>query len=179
MLAEAAVPAPQSSATSLRGLPGSTTAACAICGENYPARLLIATHTKPRPESYEEERMDCQTNATLTCALGCEALYEFGYIVVGPTGQIQPGQPAETPRIEDAVEHLAGRHCTAFDECTAEDLPRTSGSCWSPSPIRTTGLKARRYEGTTAAPGRVPPSCASRSGSLPRKTEDLRSLAPA
>lgn len=164
LLAEAGVPAPQSSATSLRGLPGSAwgadepdkktlttirleqahlrkhllrgrlTAACAICGENYPARLLIAGHIKPRPDSNEEERMDYQANAMLTCALGCDALYEWGYIVVGPKGQIQPGQPAETPRIEDAVEHLVGRHCTAFDERTAEAFAENKRLMLEPQP---------------------------------------------
>ncbi len=149
LLAKAGVTAPQSSATSLRGLPGSAwgadepddktlttirleqaylrkhllrdrlTASCALCGEHLPARLLIAGHIKPRPESSDEERMDYEANAMLTCALGCDALYEWGYIVVGSKGQIQIGQAAETPRIEAAVEALVGRHCSAFDEHTA------------------------------------------------------------
>jgi len=150
LLAEAGVTAPQSSATSLRGLPGSVwgadepdqktlttirleqaylrknllrgrlTAPCAICGEQYPARLLIAGHIKPRTESSEEERLDFESNAMLTCALGCDALYEWGYVVVGPDGRIQAGQPAETPRIGAAVDALVGRNCTAFDEHTTQ-----------------------------------------------------------
>lgn len=164
LLAEAGVTAPQSSATSLRGLPGSVwgadepdnktlttirleqaylrkhllrdrlTASCTICGEHLPARLLIAGYIKPRPESSEEERMDYASNAMLTCALGCDALYEWGYIVVGSKGQIQAGQPAETPRIEAAVEALVGRNCTAFDEQTAACFAENKRLMLEPQP---------------------------------------------
>lgn len=164
LLAEAGVTAPQSSATSLRGLPGSVwgadepdektltsirleqshlrkhllrgrlTAPCAICGEHYPARLLIAGHIKPRPQCNDEERMDYESNAMLTCALGCDALYEWGYVVVGPQGQIQAGQAGETPRIEAAVEHLVGRHCTAFDEHTAGAFAENKRLMLEPQP---------------------------------------------
>lgn len=164
LLAEAGVTAPQSSATSLRGLPGSVwgadepdkktlttirleqaylrknllrgrlTAPCALCGEQYPARLLIAGHIKPRPECSDEERMDYESNAMLTCALGCDALYEWGYIVVGPAGQIQAGQPAETPRIEAAVEALVGGHCTAFAENTMEAFAANKRLMLEPQP---------------------------------------------
>ncbi|MHA7271677.1 hypothetical protein [Arthrobacter sp. HLT1-20] len=164
LLAEAGVTAPQSSATSLRGLPGSVwgadepdektlttirleqahlrknllrgrlTAPCALCGEQYPARLLIAGHIKPRPECNDEERMDYASNAMLTCALGCDALYEWGYIVVGPAGQIQAGQAAETPRIEAAVEALVGGHCAAFDEHTAEAFAQNRRLMLEPQP---------------------------------------------
>lgn len=164
LLAEAGVTAPQSSATSLRGLPGSAwgadepdkktlttirleqahlrknllrgrlTAPCAICGEQFPARLLIAGHIKPRPDSTDEERLDFERNAMLTCALGCDALYEWGYIVVDAKGRIKAGQPAETPRIEEAVEALVGRNCTAFDEGTAESFAENKRLMMEPQP---------------------------------------------
>ncbi|MGO2541323.1 MAG: hypothetical protein ACTH8J_09260 [Specibacter sp.] len=164
LLAEAGVTAPQSSATSLRGLPGSTwgadepdektlttirleqahlrknllrgrmTAPCAICGEHYPARLLIAGHIKPRTRSNDEERMDFEHNAMLTCALGCDALYEWGYVVVDAKGRIKAGQPAETPRIEAAVEALVGRNCTAFDEHTAAAFEENRRLMLEPQP---------------------------------------------
>lgn len=164
LLAEAGVAAPQSSASSLRGLPGSAwgadetddktlttirleqaylrknllrdrlTASCAICGEQFPARLLIAGYIKPRPENNEEERLDFESHAMLTCALGCDALYEWGYIVVGPKGQIQAGQPAETPRIESAVEALVGRHCSAFNENSAEVFAQNKQIMLEPQP---------------------------------------------
>lgn len=164
LLVEAGVTAPQLSATSLRGLPGSAwgadepdkktlttirleqaylrkhllrgrlTASCAICGENFPPRLLIAGHIKPRVESNEEERMDFEHNAMLTCALGCDALYEWGYVVVDAKGRIKAGQPAETPRIEEAVAALVGRNCAAFDEHTAEAFAENTRLMLEPQP---------------------------------------------
>ena len=149
LLTECGVSAPQTSAGSLRGLPGSawgteepdvqtlTTirleqaylrknllrgrlkAQCAVCGEELPARLLIAGYIKPRPNNSEEERRDYAASSMLTCALGCDALYEWGYVVVDSTGNIRAGQPAETGRVERAVQHLVGRNCTAFNENTA------------------------------------------------------------
>lgn len=164
LLAEAGIMGPQSSASSLRGLPGSAwgtdepdektlttirleqahlrknllrgrqTAPCAVCGEQFPARLLIAGHIKPRPECSEEERLDFEHNAMLTCALGCDALYEWGYIVVDAKGRITAGQPAETPRIEAAVEALVGRNCTAFTESTAESFAENKRLMLEPQP---------------------------------------------
>ncbi|NVM95735.1 hypothetical protein [Arthrobacter wenxiniae] len=86
---------------------------------NAPARPLIAGCIKPRPNTSEEERRDHAASSMLTCALGCDALYEWGYIVVDAGGKIRAGQPAETGRIEDAVNRLVGRNCTAFNEQTA------------------------------------------------------------
>ncbi|MGA7205167.1 MAG: hypothetical protein WBX27_11110 [Specibacter sp.] len=150
LLEQCGVTAPQTSAGSLRGLPASVWGAdepddstlttirleqaflrknllrgrlkapCSLCGEEMPARLLIAGYIKPRSHCSEEERMDYTSCAMLTCALGCDALYEWGYIVVGDTGRIRAGQPAETERIGEAVERLVGRNCTAFNEQTSE-----------------------------------------------------------
>ncbi|NVM98968.1 hypothetical protein [Arthrobacter sp. SDTb3-6] len=149
LLEECGVTAPQSSAGSLRGLPGSVWGAdepdeqtlttirleqgylrknllrgrlkapCAICGEELPARLLIAGYIKPRPNTSEAERLDFAASAMLTCALGCDALYEWGYVVVDAGGTIRAGQPAETERIANAVKALVRRHCAAFNEHTA------------------------------------------------------------
>ncbi|WP_026555590.1 HNH endonuclease [Arthrobacter sp. 35W] len=155
LLAEAGVSAPLSSAGSLRGLPGDVwgveeddpgmttirveqahlrkhllrgrqNAPCSICGEDLPARLLIAGHIKPRGKCTEEERMDHERSAMLICALGCDALYEWGYIIVGEDGRIHAGQPAETKRIQDAVDVLVGHLCSAFNDHTAENFAENS-----------------------------------------------------
>ena len=55
----------------------------------------------------------------LICALGCDALFEWGYIVVTTDGHMEPGTPAETPALETAVAKLTGERCTAYDEVTA------------------------------------------------------------
>lgn len=72
------------------------TAPCAIFGEVLPVRLLVAGHIKPRNRCTEQERVDFTATARLICALRCDALFEWGYIVVGADGQVRPGWPAET-----------------------------------------------------------------------------------
>lgn len=164
LLAECGVTAPQTSAGSLRGLPGSvfgveepdkktlTTirmeqahlrkhllrgrlkAPCALCGEDLPARLLSAGYIKPRSHLTEEERMDYAGSAMLTCALSCDALYEWGYIVVGADGGIHAGQPAETERVRNAVDRLVGRHCTAFNEQTQARFAENEELMLAPQP---------------------------------------------
>ena len=103
-------------------LRGRQSASCSICGAELPERLLIAGHIKPRARSTPEERMDFEANAMLTCALGCDALYEWGYVVVDGDGTIQAGHDAETPRIQETVESLLGRHCSAHNEHTAANF---------------------------------------------------------
>lgn len=103
-------------------LRGRQSAPCSICGAEMPERLLIAGHIKPRSHSTPQERMDFEANAMLTCALGCDALYEWGYVVVDDGGNIRVGHEPETPRIQDAVDALIGRHCSAYDDRTAANF---------------------------------------------------------
>ncbi|WP_188539418.1 MrcB family domain-containing protein [Kocuria dechangensis] len=98
------------------------TAPCALCGEVLPARLLIAGHIKPRSMCTEEERMDFTSAAMLVCALGCDALFECGYIVVDANGQVCRGRAAETKGLERAVDRLIGRTCTAHDVSTVANF---------------------------------------------------------
>ncbi|MEX5271501.1 hypothetical protein [Kocuria sabuli] len=100
-------------------LQGRSAAPCAICGMESPARLLIAGHIKPRYLCTEAERTDFDAAAMLVCALGCDALFEWGYIVVDASGQICRGRPAETTALETAVNRLIGRPCAAYRAATA------------------------------------------------------------
>ncbi|NKX55949.1 HNH endonuclease signature motif containing protein [Arthrobacter mobilis] len=99
-------------------LSGRSTAPCAICGEERPARLLVAGHIKPRSECTEEERKDFRSVAMLVCSLGCDALFGWGYIVVDADGRVSRGIPAETKDVEAAVDLLIGKTCGAHNEHT-------------------------------------------------------------
>lgn len=99
-------------------LNGRDTALCSLCHAELPARLLIAGHIKPRTFCSKQERKDYRA-AMLICALGCDALFEWGYIVVTTDGHMEPGIPAEAPALEAAVAKLIGERCTAYDEVTA------------------------------------------------------------
>ena len=56
--------------------------------------------------------------AMLVCSLGCDALFEQGYIVVGENGRMRRGRPAETKDLERAVDLLIGKVCTAHNDLT-------------------------------------------------------------
>ncbi|WP_394253534.1 hypothetical protein [Arthrobacter pityocampae] len=99
-------------------LNGRPVAPCSLCQTELPACLLVAGHIKPRTLCSEQERKDYRA-AMLICSLGCDALFEWGYIVVNANGRLEPGIPAETRPLEAAVAKLSGRGCTAYDEVTA------------------------------------------------------------
>ncbi len=99
-------------------LRGRSNADCAVCGSTLPARLLIAGHIKPRSKCTDDERRDCRA-AMLVCNLGCDALFEWGYIVVDSGGRVRPSRTPETGSVKAAVSALSGRMCSAFNRHTS------------------------------------------------------------
>jgi hypothetical protein len=65
-----------------------STVACALCGHTYPVQLLHAAHIKRRSLCTDEERRDLTHVAMPACILGCDALFEMGFIAVGDDGRI-------------------------------------------------------------------------------------------
>ena len=65
----------------------------AVSGRCLPRGLLVAAHVKPRSECSEEERRDIPHVAMAACLLGCDALYETGYLTVDATGRIVTARP--------------------------------------------------------------------------------------
>ncbi|MER6827455.1 hypothetical protein ABT352_15855 [Streptosporangium sp. NPDC000563] len=63
-------------------------AACALCEAQLPERFLVAAHIKKRSHCTEEERRSLDNIAMLACTLGCDSLYEHGYIAVSEDGTI-------------------------------------------------------------------------------------------
>ena len=98
---------------------GRTAACCALCGKFLPVNLLIAAHIKPRSHCNEAERRDFQAAAMLVCNLGCDALFEWGYIAVNDRGNIITVRPAATPHTVQAVALLQGLPCSAHNSMTA------------------------------------------------------------
>lgn len=99
-------------------LRGRASADCSICGASFPARLLIAGHIKPRSKCDDEERRDYHS-AMLVCSLGCDALFEWGYVVVDRGGSVRASRTPETLAVQAAVSALSGKICTALNERTA------------------------------------------------------------
>jgi hypothetical protein len=84
-------------------LPG-TTGECALCGRTFDSQLLWAAHIKKRSHCTPEERRDLANIAMLACTLGCDTLYEHGYIAVDDGGAVLVSPRArQTPA---AIEHI-------------------------------------------------------------------------
>ena len=60
---------------------------CAICSKTYPNDLLVAAHIKKRALASDKERKDLNIVFPL-CTLGCDSLFERGYILVGCNGRL-------------------------------------------------------------------------------------------
>ncbi|WP_188309115.1 hypothetical protein [Streptomyces sp. CBMA123] len=76
-------------------LPGPTEE-CALCGRTLPAGFLIAAHITKRAICTDDEKRDFATIAMVACSLGCDSLYERGYITVTDTGHISPWHRTRT-----------------------------------------------------------------------------------
>ena len=99
---------------------GRELAGCALCGHQYPLRFLVAAHIKKRSICTDDERRDLRHVAMLACTFGCDALYEAGWITVGPDGCIKAITPDAAPagRLRDHLQQLAHRHCHAHSQAS-------------------------------------------------------------
>lgn len=79
-----------------------------------PARLLVAAHIAPRHALSDEQRRRLDDVAMLACALGCDALFEWGYVTVDEHGTLRAGMDAPTDDLRSAVAGLVGKRCSAF-----------------------------------------------------------------
>lgn len=85
---------------------------CILCGRDLPVTLLVAAHIKPRSRCTDAERRDFSNNVAAMCLLGCDALFERGFIIVSA------GKVAEGPRLRSAgaaaraaADELLGKPC--------------------------------------------------------------------
>ncbi|MET3945797.1 hypothetical protein ABIB49_000472 [Arthrobacter sp. UYCu512] len=93
---------------------------CALCGKLLPRGLLVTSHIKKRAECNPGERMDKRV-VMAACALGCDAVYERGYIKVSPAGVIEIGpRISATEHLSAFVNDLVGKKVSAFTPHTAK-----------------------------------------------------------
>ncbi len=97
-------------------------ASCDICGREFPAGLLVAAHIVPRAVTDDEHRKDFAAIAMLACSLGCDDLFERGYVVVDEAGVVRRGRTAETSSLVSVVDQLADGLCTAHSDRTAAEF---------------------------------------------------------
>lgn len=78
---------------------------------------MIAAHIKRRSECSVEERLDAENIVMVACSLGCDALYEQGYVSVDEHGMIIATSSDDLTRdVEDHVRFLAGRTCAVHKD---------------------------------------------------------------
>ena len=53
------------------------------------------------------------------CNLGCDALFEWGYIAVNDQGNVTSVRPTTTPHTAQAIARLQGLPCSAYNSMTA------------------------------------------------------------
>src|SRR5699024_2476589 len=94
-------------------------ASCDLCGRELPAELLVAAHIVPRHRLTDDERRDLGRIAMLACSLGCDALFERGYIAVDSSGTVQALSDAKNAELSEFVQAIDGRRCTAHAPATA------------------------------------------------------------
>jgi len=101
-------------------LKGKNTGLCVICGNAFPPELLVASHIKPRALCTDAEKRDVENNTALMCTLGCDALFERGYIGV-QAGKVVAGPSASSLQIvRTSVARLIGLPCPAYSPLSAK-----------------------------------------------------------
>lgn len=100
---------------------GTSLAACALCDRKLPSDLLIAAHIVPRRLLSDAERLNFESAAMLACALGCDALFELGYLIVDDDGLVMAGSRSTSLPV---AADLVGKRCTAHTDLTATNFRR-------------------------------------------------------
>jgi hypothetical protein len=81
---------------------------CCICQQILPVEMLVAAHIKRRTNCNLEEKKDFKNVATLMCKLGCDDLFENGYIAVSNGKIVQNEKRAVTPYLQKHIVELLG-----------------------------------------------------------------------
>lgn len=93
-----------------------TSECCALCGADLPVDLLVIGHIRKRHSCPPELKKDL-ANVMPVCLLGCDRLFENGYVVVDQNGAIQPGPSWKVvPSVQSALQRLVGRQCGVWSE---------------------------------------------------------------
>lgn len=95
---------------------------CACCREKLPTSMLWAAHIKKRSLCTFDEKINSRIVMPM-CKLGCDALYEDGYISVGNDGKfVSLSVPTNkiTSRIQHHIDEVVGNECGYWDTKTKE-----------------------------------------------------------
>ncbi|WP_019630188.1 hypothetical protein [Actinomadura atramentaria] len=83
---------------------------CALCGRILPREVLWAAHIKKRSECTDRERGDMPNIAMLACNLGCDIVYEKGFVAVDDGGAVLVSPLVRHDHLKEHIErYLRGR----------------------------------------------------------------------
>lgn len=92
------------------------TECCALCGRDLPVDLLVIGHIRKRNSCTPEIKKDL-ANVMPVCLLGCDRLFENGYVTVDEAGVIQQGLSWKlVPSIQAVIKPLIGTKCSAWSQ---------------------------------------------------------------
>jgi len=94
--------------------------ACALCGRRVSVVLLVAAHIKPRSECSRLERLDVDNIAFALCLLGCDALYDRGFVAVRTHGYIVISDVQVSRDVRTVLRRFHRRRCTAWTPSNAK-----------------------------------------------------------
>jgi len=82
---------------------------CTLCENEYPIEMLVAAHIKKRADCSKEERLDFDNVATLMCKVGCDDLFEKGYVVVKDGVIVKNKKRNTTISLDNVISHIEGK----------------------------------------------------------------------
>ncbi len=93
---------------------------CAICQKDYPIKFLATAHIKKRKDCSDEEKRDLNI-VMPACHLGCDKIYEEGYIYI-EDGIIQSNLAKKntTQHLKKYITEIEKNQCVYFKEETAQ-----------------------------------------------------------
>jgi hypothetical protein len=94
---------------------GERVSVCGICGRSLPVDLLVAAHIKKRSRCTSDERRDAANVVMAMCKLGCDELFERGYLGV-EDGKVvvATSSSSASPDLVVVAEQLSGRLVDAW-----------------------------------------------------------------
>ena len=92
---------------------------CAICSRSYPNSIMVAGHIKKRSLSSDIERRNLN-NVMPVCKMGCDDLFERGYIYINKKGRIKRNDEKEiTSDLKQYLDSIVDKKSWFFNKKNA------------------------------------------------------------
>lgn len=91
---------------------------CAGCGNEYPVSYLVTAHIKKRSFCSNSERKDKNVVFPM-CKLGCDEIFERGYVSVKDGEFVSLNKKPTTESIEAYINNIKGNNCPNFSTETS------------------------------------------------------------